>query len=364
MENKQDPLYKWSALLIVAISLFMVSLDMSIVNLAITKMMITFNATYDQIQWVLSAYTLALGITMPTTAFLTDRFGSKKIFVIALVLFTIGSFLCGIAWNILSIIIFRIIQGLGGGLILPVSMTLLMTTFEEKDRGTAIAVIGITSLSAPALGPTLGGYIIEHVDWRVVFLMNIPIGIIGVILSIILLRETEHKKSKHFDLLGLLTSSVGMGCVLYVLGKGDIDWGDFNNIILMVIGCFSLIIFVINELLIPEPMLDLKLLKNYTFAISNIILNIAILALFGGIFLVPIFLQQLKGLSPFETGMVLFPEAIATAVSMILASKLTKKIGIKLSAVFALILLAFNSFIMSKMTFDTPNIDITLLLLI
>ncbi len=364
MNAKQDSFAKKSALIIISISLFMVSLDMSIVNLAISKMMITFNATYDQIQWVLSAYTLALGVTMPTSAYLSEKFGTKKIFIVSLALFTAGSFLCGISWNILSIIVFRIIQGLGGGLILPVSMAMLFTTFEEKERGMVIAIIGITSLAAPALGPTLGGYIIENIDWRFVFLINIPVGILGIILAFILLQEHEHHTEKHFDLVGLITSSIGMGCVLYVLGKSDLDWHDFNNIMLMTIGSFSLIIFIINELTIKDPMLDLKLLKNYTFAMSNIILNIAILALFGGIFLIPIFLQQLKDLTPFQAGLILFPEAIATAVSMIIASKLSKKIGARACAVFALALIAFNGYLMSKISFDTSNLEITILLMV
>jgi EmrB/QacA subfamily drug resistance transporter len=323
MENKQQVSNKWFALLVVIFGLFMVNLDMSIVNLAIAKMMQTFHATFDQIQWVLSGYTLTMGIIMPVTGYLADRFGTKKVFIISMALFTSGSLLCGISWNTASIVAFRIIQGLGGGLIIPISMTILMNTFEEKERGTAIAVLGIANMVAPALGPTLGGYIIENFDWRLIFLINIPIGVVGTVLSFILLGESEPKSAKRFDLVGLLTSSAGLGCVLYVLGKENVNWGDLSNVILMITGCFSLLMFIVNELMISEPMLDLRLLKNYTFCMSTIIMNIAILALYGGIFLVPIFLQQLKGLTPMQTGMILFPEAIATAMAMVIASKLS-----------------------------------------
>ena len=364
MENKKETSYKWVALIVVAMALFMVSLDMSIVNLAISKMMLTFNATLDQIQWVLSAYTLALGITMPVSGYLSDRFGTKKVIIISIILFTLGSLLCGISWNTASIVVFRIIQGLGGGLIIPVSMAFLLNTFDESERGVALAAVGIANLVAPALGPTFGGYLIENFNWRFVFMINIPVGVICIILAFIILRETELKFSRHFDLVGLLTSSIGLGSTLYVLGKGNIDWGDIHNIMFMIIGVSFLIMFIFNELLIPEPMLDLKLFKNYTFAMSNIILNIAILALFGGIFLVPIFLQQIKGLNPFQTGMVLFPEAIATAVGMVISSKLSKKFGVKIFAILALILLAFNSYSMSKITLDTSNTAITMLLMV
>ncbi|WP_241394953.1 MFS transporter [Clostridium beijerinckii] len=164
--------------------------------------------------------------------------------------------------------------------------------------------------------------------------------------------------------MDFLTSSIGMSCVLYVLGKSDLDWNDIKNIILIIVGCYSLLIFVVNELLIEEPLLDLKLLKNYTFCMSNIIMNVAMLALYGGVFLMPIFLQQIKGLDSMNTGMILFPEAIATAISMVLYGKIGNKFDVRLFAVFALILIGINSYSMSKITLDTANIEITVLLMI
>nr|WP_242986277.1 hypothetical protein [Clostridium diolis] len=150
-----------------------------------------------------------------------------------------------------------------------------------------------------------------------------------------------------------------MSCVLYVLGKSDLDWNDIKNIVLMIVGCYSLVIFVVNELLIEEPMLDLKLLKNYTFCMSNIIMNIAMLALYGGVFLMPIFLQQIRGLDSMNTGLILFPEAIATAISMVLYGKIGNKFDVRLFAVFALIFIGINSYSMSKITLDTPNMTMS-----
>ncbi|WPC44058.1 DHA2 family efflux MFS transporter permease subunit [Clostridium sp. JS66] len=364
MEKNKAASYKWLILITIVSGCFMVSLDSSIVNLAITKMMTTFNATLDQIKWVLTVYTLVMGITIPASGYLSDRYGMKNVFVLSIVLFTIGSLLCGLSWNGTSIVISRIVQGIGGGLIIPIANTILMSTFDKEERGMAIGVMGIAVMAAPAIGPTLGGYIIENLDWRLIFLINIPIGIAGTILASIVLKNSEHKSTKNLDIIGFITCSIGLGCILYVLGGDNIDWGDIKNIVLMIIGCYSLIIFVANELMILEPMLDLRLLKNYTFCMSNIILNIAVLALYGGIFLVPIFMQQLKGLSPFQTGLVLFPEAIATAVSMVISGKFSNKVDTRVMAVIALILLALNSYSMSKITLNTPNNDITVLLLL
>lgn len=359
MENK-----KWLTMCVVILGVFMSNLNTSVVNLSTSKMMQTFGVSLDQIQWVVSAYTLTLGVTIPSTGYLSERFGFKKVFIIALMLFTTGSLMCGISWNLMSIVASRVIQGLGGAFIISLGMTILMTTFDKSEMGMAVSIMGICVMAAPALGPTLGGYIIENFSWRFVFFINIPVGIVSIIMAKLILQESEHRLSKKFDLLGLLTSTTGMVCILYVLGKSDIDWNDIRNVMIMITGCYSLLIFIVNEILIAEPMLNLRLLKNYTFCMSNIIMNVALLALYGGVFLMPVFLQQIKGLSPMQTGLILFPEAIATAVAMVLYGKFGNKLDTRIFAIFALILIGLNSYNMSKITLETSNTAITLLLMI
>ncbi len=364
MENKKESSAKWLIMSVVIMAIFMVNLDTSIINISVTKMMQTFNASIDQIQWVVSAYTLTLGVVIPSTSYFGDKFGTKNVFITALSLFTLGSLLCGISWNETIMIIARVIQGIGGACIISLGMTILMTTFDKNELGMAIGVMGMCVMAAPALGPSLGGYIIQNFNWRFLFFINLPVGIVATIMAILIFKKSEHKLSKKFDIIGFLTSSIGMSCVLYVLGKSDLDWNDIKNIVLMIVGCYSLVIFVVNELLIEEPMLDLKLLKNYTFCMSNIIMNIAMLALYGGVFLMPIFLQQIRGLDSMNTGLILFPEAIATAISMVLYGKIGNKFDVRLFAVFALILIGINSYSMSKITLDTPNMTIMILLMI
>ena len=364
MENKEEGSSKWLIMSAVVMAVFMSSLNTSVVNLSITKMMQTFNVSIDQIQWVISSYTLTLGVIIPSTSYFGDKFGMKKVFVTSLILFTLGSLMCGISWNETSIIVARVVQGIGGAFIISLGMTILMTTFDKSEIGLVIGLMGMCVMAAPALGPTLGGYIIQNFNWRFIFFINIPIGVIATIMAILIFKESENKSSKKFDIIGFLTSSIGMSCVLYVLGQSDIDWSDIKNIMLMIIGCYSLIMFIVNELLIEEPMLDLRLLKNYTFCMSNIIMNVAILALYGGVFLMPIFLQQIKGLDSLSAGLILFPEAIATAISMNVYGKFGNKIDVRIFAVAALILIGFNSYSMSKITLDTSNSTITILLMI
>lgn len=364
MENKEEGSSKWLIMSAVVMAVFMSSLNTSVVNLSITKMMQTFNVSIDQIQWVISSYTLTLGVIIPSTSYFGDKFGMKKVFVTSLILFTLGSLMCGISWNETSIIVARVVQGIGGAFIISLGMTILMTTFDKSEIGLVIGLMGMCVMAAPALGPTLGGYIIQNFNWRFIFFINIPIGVIATIMAILIFKESENKSSKKFDIIGFLSSSIGMSCVLYVLGQSDIDWSDIKNIMLMIIGCYSLIMFIVNELLIEEPMLDLRLLKNYTFCMSNIIMNVAILALYGGVFLMPIFLQQIKGLDSLSAGLILFPEAIATAISMNVYGKFGNKIDVRIFAVAALILIGFNSYNMSKITLDTSNSTITILLMI
>lgn len=362
MENRKN--LKWIILITICCGTFMANLDTSIVNLAISKMMQTYNSSIDQIQWVLSAYTLSMGIVVPISGYMCDRFGIKRVFIAALMFFTVGSFLCGTAWNTASIIGFRIIQGIGGGLIIPVSMNLIMDTFVTSDRSTAIGILGVATMSAPAIGPTLGGYIIQNLDWRLVFFINIPIGILGSIMAFVFFEEGIKKEKLYFDFIGIITSSIGLSCILYVFGNENTDWNDIKSILLVITGIYCLAMFVANELMIPHPMLELRLLKNYAFCMGNIIMNVSLIALFGGIFLIPVFLQRLKGLDAMQTGLILFPEAIATAFSMVVSSKLSDKYEGRIFAVLALLLIGINSFSMSKITLDTPNSTITFLLMI
>ncbi len=352
--RKQDGLYKWLALLVVVFGTFMAILDTSIVNIAIPKMMSVFGVSADEIKWVLTAYMLTMGAVIPLTGYLGDRFGTKKVYLWALIAFTVGSALCGFAWNNSSMIVARIIQGIGGGMIMPVSMAIIYQVIPQEERGMALGIWGIASMAAPAIGPTLSGYIVEHLDWRLIFTINIPIGIVGVILTAILLEEFPKRPTKGFDLLGFVTVAGGLGCILYVLGEGNsIDWSDFTNIFLLITGVFGLILFVANELTCENPLLDLRIMKIWPFTLSILISSGISIALFGAIFLLPLFLQNLQGLTAMQTGMLLFPSAVATALTMPIGGKIFDKVGAKPVVIPGLILLTYGTYEISTITLDT-----------
>lgn len=355
--------YRWFALAAIVMGTFMAILDTSIVNIGIPKMMAVFNVSLDEVEWVLTAYTLTLGAIVPLTGFLGERFGNKKLYIFALASFTLGSLLCGMSWSNSSMIVFRIMQALGGGMIMPVSMTIIFQMFDQKERGLALGFWGIATMAAPAIGPTLGGVIIEKLDWRLIFYVNVPIGIMAVILSSILLPEFSHKSTQKLDLMGFIFSTVGIVSVLYVLSENPIDWSDMKNPIIMTIGIFNLILFVINEIIVPEPLLDIKILKQLDFTFSLIALTLINMALMGGVYAIPLFLQRLKGYTAMQTGILMFPSAIATGIMMPISGKIADKINPKIIILPGLILLGLSSYKLGQINLNTSR-DMTNLLLI
>lgn len=364
-KEEQGSFYRWMALLVVVIGTFMSILDSSIVNIAITKMMSVFGVSLDKINWVLTAYMLTLGAIIPLTGYLQDIFGSKKIYMFALVVFTLGSFLCGFSWNVASMIVARVIQGIGGGMIMPVGMSLVYEIFPLEERGVALGIWGISAMAAPAIGPTLGGYIIQYLDWRLIFYINVPIGIIGVIFAALILKSAAKKTAKKLDYIGVITSIVGMVSLLYVLGEGsNIDWEKIRYPILIILGCFSLVMFIINELTIEEPLLDLRVLKIFPFSLSIIISAVLTMALYGGILLLPLYLQNIRGYTAMQTGMLMFPSAIATGIMMPISGKLFDKIGARPLIISGASLLVYASYEISKITLTTPESTVRMLLVV
>jgi len=344
-ENNNDLLSAWLSLSVVIIGTFMSILDSSIVNIALPKMMAVFGVSLDSAKWIITSYALVLGAIIPLTGYLQEIFGTKRVYMFALVMFTVGSLLCGFSWSNTSMIIFRVIQGIGGGIIMPVGMSIIYQVFPREKIGLALGFWGIAAMAAPAIGPTLGGYIIEKLDWRLIFNINVPIGILGVVLAGILLKGSEGKPFKAFDIIGFLSSTVGIVSILYVLGEGSsIDWGNVENPILMTLGCLSLILFVVNELTHPDPLLDLRIFKLFDFSISQIVSSILTFALMGGVYVLPLFLQSVRGYTAMEAGLIMLPGALVMGIMMPVSGNLFDRVGVKAVAMPGLIILAVSSY--------------------
>ena len=363
-EEKENRFYKRTVLFVVIIGTFMAILDSSIVNIALPKMMAVYNVSQEDAKWIITAYTLTLGAVIPLTGYLSNKFGTKNVYIYSLAFFTLGSLLCGVSSSNNMMIFSRILQALGGGMIMPVSMSILYDVIPPQERGVALGIWGIAAMAAPSIGPTLGGYIIEYLDWRLIFTLNIPLGIMGVFLSWILLKPSKKTEIKKFDMIGFITSTIGVVSLLYVFGEGEVDWNDLKNILLLIVGIFNLVMFVINELMIEEPLLDLRILKYMTFSMSIVISSLLNMALFGVVFVMPLFFQNLMGFSAMKTGLIMLPGAISTGIMMPVGGKLFNKYGAKPLLIVGITIMAVTTYLLSGITTDTPISYMMLLLAI
>jgi EmrB/QacA subfamily drug resistance transporter len=355
----------WPLLLVIIIGTFMAILDGSIVNVALPKMMVIFNASTEDIQWILTAYMLTLGVVMPMSGFLGDSFGYKRTYIVALALFVIGSVLCGMSVGVNTMVAARIIQALGGGVMQPLGMALIYMSFPRSKIGMVLGFWGIAAMAAPAIGPTLGGYLVEYANWRLIFYINLPIGLLNLFLAGIILRETPLVKGKHLDLAGMATICIGLFCILLALSDGTkYGWNSPFIVGLLTFAALNLVFFVYNELRHPEPILDLRLFKNVVFTLSVIIGSMLAIGMFGAIFLVPILLQSVLGQTAMKTGLIMFPAALASGIMMPLSGRLFDKYGARGVVIFGLALVTWSTYVMKDFNALTPFAAMTIWLTI
>ena len=362
--------YKWKVLFAVVFGTFMVILDSTAVNVAVPTLQRVFatagqKASVDSVDGVLTAYILALGIVTPLAGWLSERFGIKRMYLTSLGLFCLGSILCSFAPSLPFLIAFRAIQGLGGGIIGPLGISLLFGAFPEKERGVAFGLYGIPLVVAPASGPVLGGYFVQYLDWRYIFYINIPIGIAGIILGYLWLRETRRGTSARLDIPGIIFSTISFGTLLYAIQRGSSDgWTSPRILTLLSVGIVALLVFVFVELRSRDPLLDLRLFTKRTFAFSNIVGWVSSIALFGAEFLLPIYLQSLRGRTPLEAGLLVLPLAISSGITVPIAGLLYNRIGGRWLIAIGSILLAINTWEFAHLTVDTSYLDIMIIVAI
>ncbi len=307
--------YKWQAAIIVAVGLFMAILDNTVVNVALTQMADAFHTDLTTIRWVATAYFLAQAAVIPVCGYLSDLIGTKIVFLSALALFTVGSGLCAIAPNEHLLIAFRIFQGIGGGALFPIAFAIIFRVFPPAERGPASAVIGVPVLLAPAFGPTIGGFLTTNFNWNAIFTVNLPIGVAAFIFGALVLQGREAElsmlgtgpggpeaptPSRRFDFLGLLLSMAGFTTLVYGISHaGDLNpdnttvgWDNPTVIAFLIVGVVLLLAFVVNELMISDPVIDVRLFRIYTFSSANVLTWAFSALFFGSVFLLPILLPD------------------------------------------------------------------------
>jgi len=329
-------------------------LDTTVVNIALSKLQAVFGASLSGIQWISTAYTLALTVSTPLFGYLADRFGAKRIYLISLTLFTIASALCGLSWSLGSLVFARVLQGLGGGALLPLAIAQIFAVFPPAERGRAAATLGVPVLLAPALGPTLGGYIIQYSSWQLIFYLNVPIGIAGVLFGLFVLRSRPIASARPLDVPGLILSSAGFAALTYGIAEaGDHGWDSPTVIGFMAFGLICLAILAVVELRTKTPLLDMRLFAEWNFTLGNLMTWTLQIGLFGALFLLPIFLQSLRGLSPVQAGLWLLPSALVTALVLPIGGVMVDQFGAKPVIIIGAIALTLTSFALSHLTLTT-----------
>ena len=351
--------YKWIVASVVILGVFMSILDQTIVNIALPTLETDFGADVHSVQWVLTAYILTQGVATPATAFFADRFGIKRFYIISLAAFTAGSALCGLAWSLPVLIFFRVLQGAGGAALFPLSITLLFREFPPQERGMAMGLFGVPALLAPAIGPTLGGYLVTSVGWQLIFYINVPIGVAAVILSFLFLREYRQDAHARFDIPGFILAAVGLAAVLYGINDASTDgWTSGTVLGFLAAGVLALTIFTVYEIMLANrggrPLLDMRLFRNSAFTVGSIAYVFVIFSLFGGLFLLPIYLQNIRQLSAFQAGLILLPQALASMVSVVIGGRLVDRIGVRAVMIPGLLLLGFANYELSLITIYSP----------
>jgi DHA2 family multidrug resistance protein len=330
-EKQETPVHKWLIAITVMTGTIMAAMDGSIVNVALPHIRASISASVEEISWVATGYILSSVIIMPIVALLSSLFGRKRFLNISVGLFTISSMLCGLAWDLNSLVAFRLIQGIGGGALIPTAMAVLRETFPPEEQAKAMGVYGIGVMLGPALAPTLGGWITDNYSWPWVFYINVPIGIINILLVLRFIKDPPylvHEKGK-IDFAGLLFMALGLGAFQIFLEKGNMEnWFESNFInYLAIIACLGFLLFIWRELTTAKPAVNLRILKDLNFSSGTFLGGLLGMGLMGGLFTLPLFLQQLLNYPAYDSGLMMLPRSIAMLIAMPIGGRLYNKTG-------------------------------------
>ena len=355
---------KWLVAVTVMLPTLVVIIDTSVVNVSLGHIRGSLSAGIDESTWAITSYLAANAIVIPMTGWLSRFFGRKRFLLVSVALFTVSSFLCGASWNLRALIFFRILQGLAGGSLQPMSQAILLETFPRHQHGMAMAIFGIGIMIGPVIGPLLGGWITDNWSWHWIFFINIPIGIVSILMTMAFIVDPDYAGARKVtvDYMGLAFLAVGIGCLQIVLDQGQReDWFASQFILwLSAISFAGLVFFIVNEHYAEHPIVDLHIFKNLTFASGNIIGFALFFTLFGSLIMLPICLQTLMGYTAFLAGWVLGPGGVMAMISMPIAGRLITRVNPKAVLFVGAMITAWSMLMMSWFNLSTDFYTVAL----
>src|SRR4051812_46038559 len=361
---------KWTVAISIAFGSLMATIDTSIVNVAMPQIRGELGASLQEITWITTAYMIAMVLIMPLTGFLGSFFGQKRVYIASLVLFTIGSVLCGTARSLEMLVVWRILQGIGGGALQPTQQAILRQTFPPSEQGMAMAVFSMVIMVGPAVGPVLGGWITDNYSWPWIFFVNLPVGVLGIYLTmrnviepadvLAANRARASVARKHLDWAGIALMAIAIGALQYVLEEGpQNDWYDSTAIVVgTYIASVGLCAFVIRELTATAPVIDLRMFRDPTFASGTIIGGVVFAMLMGSLFLLPVFTQELMRFTATESGVVLLPRTIAMMIAAPIVGRLYNQIRPAWLCAFGMIMTALGCWLQADINLSTSTSDL------
>jgi EmrB/QacA subfamily drug resistance transporter len=346
--------YKWIVAIVFVFGMFIDILDSTIVNVALPELGRQFHASTASIEWVVLGYLLSLAVWVPASGWIGDRIGTRRVFLFALAMFTLASALCGQAHSLGELVAFRVLQGLGGGMLVPVGTAMLFRAFPPIERAKASTVLMVPTVLAPALGPVVGGWLVTDVSWRWIFYVNLPVGVAAFFVGFFYLRESREGVAGKFDVPGFILSGAGLALILFALSQGpEKGWRSFEVLTTGIVGVVAFALLIVIETRVPDPMLALRLYRERMFRNANILLTLTYGSFIGVIFLMPLYLQSLRGYSAFESGLTTFPQALGVIISSQIVGRLYHHVGPRRLIVFGMLGMAVVTLPLAFLELDT-----------
>jgi DHA2 family multidrug resistance protein len=354
--HPQNDNYKWFVLANIMIGTFMAVLDSTIVNVGLPKIMASFGVGIDKIEWVITAYMLSMAVMLPTSGWLADKFGYKRLYFMGLLMFTIGSLLCGLSNDENTLIFSRVIQGLGAGTIQPLGMAIITREFPPQQRGMALGFWAIAAAASVSFGPLIGGYLVDNFSWQLIFDVNIPFGIAAMVFTIVIQKEYFNKNVGNFDLVGFVSVVIFFPVLLYALSEGSATtntagWHAPYILFCFAISLVALAVFITRELTTEHPLIDLRLLGDYNFGMGNLVMLIFAIGMFGSTFLLPLYLQNSMNYTAVQAGAVFLPVGIIQGMMSPIAGKISDKINPKIPMIIGVTVLGFSFMLNSQLSY-------------